>query len=64
MNRELVKDASGKTVGYKTPRGSQTLVQDASGNTLGRYDRNTNKTVDKSGKVRYSGDQTSALFEQ
>ena len=64
MNRETVKDASGKTVGYKVQRGSQILVQDSSGSTLGRFDKNVNKTVDKSGKVLYSGDQTSALIEE
>jgi hypothetical protein len=61
--REIVKDASGKTVGYKVQQGSQTIVQDASGSTLGRFDKNVNKTVDKSGKVRYSGDHTDTLFE-
>jgi hypothetical protein len=61
--KETVKDASGRTVGYKVQRGSQTVVEDASGKTLGRFDKNVNKTVDKSGKVLYSGDQTSALFE-
>lgn len=61
--REVVKDASGKTVGYKVQQGSQVIVQDASGATLGRFEKNVNKTVDKSGKVLYSGDQTSALFE-
>ena len=61
--KEVVKDASGKTVGYKVKCGSQTIVQDASGATLGRHDENTNKTLDKSGRVVYDGDQTSALFE-
>jgi len=60
---ELIKNASGKTVGQKVVRGSQTIVQDASGKTLGRYDGNTKKTVDESGKVLYDGDQTSALIE-
>ena len=60
---ELVKDASGKTVGQKVKCGSQTIVQDASGKTLGRYDENTGKTVDKSGKVLYDGDHTDMLFE-
>lgn len=59
----MVKDASGKTVGFKVKQGSQTIVQDASGKTLGRYDKNTDKTVDNSGKVCYCGDQSTALFE-
>jgi hypothetical protein len=60
---ELVKDASGKTVGQKVKCGSQTIVQDASGKTLGRYDENTDKTVDKSGKALYNGDHTDMLFD-
>ena len=63
MTRETIKDGSGKVVGYKMKQGSQTTVQDASGNVKGRYDENTGKTLDSHGKVRYSGDQTSALFE-
>jgi hypothetical protein len=61
--REIVKDRSGKTVGYKVKCGSQTIVQDASGKTLGRHDENTDKTLDRSGRVVYDGDQTSALFD-
>jgi hypothetical protein len=60
--RELVKDASGKTVGYKVKCGSQTIVQDASGATLGRHDENTDKTLDNHGRVRYSGDHTDMLL--
>ena len=61
--KEAVKNASGRTVGYKVQQGSQVIVQDASGSTLGRFDRNTKKTVDKSGKPLYSGDHTDLLFE-
>jgi hypothetical protein len=60
--RETIKDGNGRTVGYKLHTGSQVIVQDASGATIGRYDGNTKKTIDSQGKVRYSGDQTSALF--
>ena len=61
---ELIKDASGRTIGQKVVRGSQTIVQDASGKTLGRYDENTNQTYDASGKARFKGDQTSALVQE
>jgi hypothetical protein len=61
---ELVKDASGKTVGQKVKCGSQTIVQDASGKTLGRYDENTGKTLDNHGRVRYSGDHTDMLLNE
>jgi len=60
--KETIKDASGKTLGYRVERGPLTIVEDASGKQIGRFDRNTNKTFDKSGKAAYSGDQTSALF--
>ena len=60
--KEQIKDASGRTVGYKLQAGSQTIVQDAAGATVGRYDENTKKTFDKSGRALYSGYQTSALL--
>ncbi len=63
MNREIIKSASGKTVGYKLKVGSRTVVQDSAGGTLGFFDENSNKTFDKSGTPLYSGDQTSALLE-
>ena len=62
--KETIRDASGKTLGYKVQAGSRTIVQDASGGTLGHYDENQNKTFDKSGRALYSGDQTSALIEE
>ena len=62
--KETVRNASGRTVGYKVKCGSQTIVQDASGKTLGRHDENTNKTLDGSGHVVYDGDQTSALIDE
>lgn len=62
--KETIKSASGKTLGYKVQVGSRTVVQDASGKTLGHYDENQKKTFDKSGRVLYSGDQTSALIDE
>ena len=60
---ELIKDASGRTIGQKVVRGSQTIVQDASGKTLGRYDENTNQTYDASGKACFKGDHTDMLLD-
>ena len=60
--KTMVKDASGKTLGYKVERGSQVIVEDASGKMVGAYNKNVNKTVDKYGRAVYSGDQTSALL--
>lgn len=62
--KETIKDASGRTVGYKKVCGSQVIVEDASGKLVGRYDKNINKTVDESGNAVYSGDQSSALLGQ
>ena len=61
--KEKIKDSSGRTIGYKNQRGTQTIVEDASGKMLGRYDGNVDKTVDRTGRVRYYGDQSSMLFE-
>ena len=61
--REMIKSASGKTLGYKFDTGNVVLLQDASGKSIGRFDKNTNKTFDKTGRAVYEGDQTSALLE-
>ncbi len=60
--KTAVKDANGRTLGYQVQRGSQVIAEDASGAVIGRYDENTKKTFDKSGKPRYSGNQTAALI--
>jgi hypothetical protein len=60
--KETIKDASGRTVGYKVKCGSQTIVQDASGATRGRYDENTGQTYDKSGRACFKGDHTDMLL--
>ena len=59
----MIKDASGQTLGYKVKCGSQTILQDSSGATLGRYDENTDKTIDSHGQVRFQGDHTEMLLE-
>ena len=61
---EQVKDASGKVIGQKVRAGSRIIVQDTSGRTLGHFDENQKKTVDRSGKALYSGDQTSMLISE
>ena len=43
-------------------QGARILAQDKSGKTLGWYDKNTNKTFDKSGSPVYVGDMTRALL--
>lgn len=63
MNREIIKSASGKTLGYKLKIGGQVFMQDASGKGVGRYDENTDQTFDRSGRAVYKGDQTLALIE-
>lgn len=64
MKREPIKSASGKVLGYKFDTGNVVLLQNASGATLGRFDKNTNKTFDKTGRAVYEGDQTSALLNE
>jgi hypothetical protein len=64
MNRETIKSASGRTLGYKLKVGNRTVVQDSAGGTCGWHDENTDKTFDGSGKPLYDGDQTSALIEE
>ena len=61
---EIIRDASGKTLGYKMKCGSQTILQDASGATQGRYDENTNQTYDRSGHARFKGDHTDMLLNE
>jgi hypothetical protein len=63
MVKETIKSAGGATLGYRVEQGARTLVQDSAGQTVGWFDRNTNKTFDKSGKPLYSGDMTVALLK-
>lgn len=60
--KQTIKNASGETVGYLVEQGARILAQDRSGKTLGWYDKNTDKTFDKSGSPLYSGDMTRALL--
>ena len=60
--KQTVKNASGETVGYLMEQGARIRAQDKSGKTLGWYDKNTNKTFDKSGSPVYVGDMTKALL--
>jgi hypothetical protein len=61
--KELVKNASGATIGQLVEQGTRILAQDKSGKTLGWFEKNSNKTFDKSGKPLYSGNMVSMLFE-
>lgn len=57
-----VQDAGGKVIGYLLDNATRITAQDKSGQTLGWFDKNSEKTFDKSGKPLYSGDMTRALF--
>lgn len=61
--KQIIQNASGETVGYLMEQGTRILAQDKSGKTLGWYDKNTDKTFDKSGSPLYSGNMVRALFE-
>lgn len=60
--KQIIKNASGETVGQLVETGTRILAQDKSGKTLGWYDKNTEKTFDKSGCPLYSGNMTRALL--
>jgi hypothetical protein len=62
MAREIIKSASGKTLGYRMKTGSRTTMQNASGATIGFFEENANKTFNREGHAVYEGDQTSALL--
>lgn len=60
--KRLIKNASGETVGQIWEQGTRIFAQDTSGQTLGWYDKNTDKTFDKSGRPVYDGNMVTALL--
>jgi hypothetical protein len=62
--KTLVKNVSGETIGQLLETGSRILAQDRSGKTLGWFEKNSNKTFDKSGSPKYIGDMTRALIAE
>jgi hypothetical protein len=60
--KEIVKNASGKPIGQIWEAGNRIYAQDTAGKTLGWYDKNTDKTFDKSGSPVYSGNMVRALL--
>jgi len=54
--REIIKDASGRTLGYQQHvNDHMETITDSAGSLLGWFDPNTRKTHDRSGKVVASG---------
>lgn len=62
--KQPVKTASGKTIGYLMETGTRIIAQAVDGATLGWYDKNTDKTFDKSGSPLYSGNMVRALLTE
>ena len=54
-----IKDASGKVVGYENePNSNRRELRSKSNGLLAWYDRNTDRTFDRTGKNSGAGDQT------
>ena len=63
MNRETIKDYSGRIIGYiETESNGDKKVTDFSGRILGYYRKSQNTTVDFCGRIKYYGDMSGALL--
>lgn len=60
--RTLLKSANGQIKGYLNEAGPRTFIYDPSGNVLGWYDKNTDKTYNKSNTVVAMGNQVMILL--
>lgn len=62
--REIIKDASGRTIGYQEQVSDyRETVTDSAGASLGWYNSKTGKTHDRSGRVvSSSGDVRTSLL--
>ena len=63
MDREVIKDYSGKIIGYleKQPNGD-IIVKDFYCKILGRYDKAMDVTKDFYGKILFRGNMATALI--
>jgi hypothetical protein len=59
---KIEKRQDGSTRAQVNETSTRKTVTDSSGKTLGWYDRNTDKTFDRSGRVVGQGEQTGILF--
>jgi hypothetical protein len=54
-----IKDASGNVIGYENePNSNRRELRSKSNGLLAWYDKNTNRTFDRTGKNAGAGDQT------
>lgn len=60
--KNLIKGASGQILGWTVDIGPRINLFGRDGNLLGWYDRNTDKTHDRSGNVVAFGNQVSMLL--
>lgn len=63
MEREIVKEFSGKIIGYLDKQSNgDIVVKDFYGKILGYYRKNINKTIDFYGRTVANGNYASILF--
>lgn len=60
--RTIVKGSRGESIGYINEDSGRRTLFDSSGAMLGYYNKNTNKTFDRSGAVVGQGDQLTRLL--
>lgn len=63
MEREVIKDFYGKTLGtITTDKNGNKIVRDFYGKILGKYDAKSNLTRDFYGRILAKGDRSAALI--
>ncbi len=63
MSREIIKDFSGRIIGYLDEQSNGDIIaKDAGGRILGRYDRGLNVTKDAYGKILFKGNMAGSLI--
>ena len=61
--QKTVKGSRGETLGYITEHSDRRTIYDAAGAMLGYYNKNTDKTFDRSGAMVGNGDQLTRLLK-
>ena len=61
---KLLKDKNGRTRGFLVEQIGRTVLRDPQGATLGWYDKNQNRTFDKSGRYVGNDNQLTILLEE
>jgi YD repeat-containing protein len=61
--RRYLKDAGGRTIGWRENYGDRTRGYDASGRIVGQYDETGDRTYDYAGRLVGQGDHLSSLID-